>query len=171
MRFFQSIIFFFLIIFSAESNTTIPVKYIDLNRIVNESIVGKQIKDLIINERKKFNKKHQDLEKKLEKNKNDILSKKNILNIEDFQKEVDKHQKNLNDYQLKKKQNLEKMNKKNLEYSRNFMIKIDKIILEYSRENSIDLLLKKDALIISNSSLDITNEILIEVDDKIKKID
>jgi len=63
------------------------------------------------------------------------------------------------------------MNKKNLEFSRNFMIKIDKIILEYSRENSIDLLLKKDALIISNSSLDITNEILTEVDKKIKKID
>jgi len=171
MRFFQSIIFFFLIIFSAESNTNIPVKYIDLNKIVNESIVGKQIKDLIINERKKFNKKHQDLEKKLEKNKNDILSKKNILKKEDFQKKVDEHQKNLSNYQLKKKQNLEKMNKKNLEYSRNFMIKIDKIILEYSRENSIDLLLKKDALIISNSSLDITNEILTEVNNKIKKID
>ena len=171
MKFFQLIIFFFLIIFSAESNTNVPVKYIDLNRIVNESIVGKQIKDLIINERKKFNKKHQDLEKKLEKNKNDILSKKNILNKEDFQKEVDKHQKNINDYQLKKKQNLEKMNEKNLEYSRNFMIKIDKIVLEYSRENSIDLLLKKDALIVSNSNLDITNEILTEVDNKIKKID
>ena len=171
MRFFQSTIFFFLIIFSAESNTNIPVKYIDLNKIVNESIVGKQIKDLIINERKKFNKKHQDLEKKLEKNKNDILSKKNILKKEDFQKKVDEHQKNLSNYQLKKKQNLEKMNKKNLEYSRNFMIKIDKIILEYSRENSIDLLLKKDALIISNSSLDITNEILTEVNNKIKKID
>ena len=171
MRFFQSIIFFFLIIFSAESNTNIPVKYIDLNKIVNESIVGKQIKDLIINERKKFNKKHQDLEKKLEKNKNDILSKRNILKKEDFQKMVDEHQKNLSNYQLKKKQNLEKMNKKNLEFTRNFMIKIDEIILEYSRENSIDLLLKKDALIISNSSLDITNEILTEVNNKIKKID
>ena len=97
MRFFQSTIFFFLIIFSAESNTNIPVKYIDLNKIVNESIVGKQIKDLIINERKKFNKKHQDLEKKLEKNKNDILSKKNILKKEDFQKKVDEHQKNVSD--------------------------------------------------------------------------
>ena len=171
MKFFQSIIFFFLIIFSAESNTNIPVKYIDLNKIVSDSIVGKQIKDLIINERKKFNKKHQDLEKKLEKNKNDILSKKNILKKEDFQKKVDEHQKNLSNYQLKKKQNLEKMNKKNLEFSRNFMIKIDKIILEYSRDNSIDLLLKKDALIISNSSLDITNEILTEVNNKIKKID
>ena len=171
MKFLQLIIFFYLVIFSAESNTNIPVKYIDLNRIVNESIVGKQIKDLIINERKKFNKKHQDLEKELEKNKNDILSKKNILKKEDFQKKVDEHQNNLSNYQLKKKQNLEKMNKKNLEFSRNFMIKIDKIILEYSRDNSIDLLLKKDALIISNSSLDITNEILIEVDDKIKKID
>ncbi len=171
MKFFQLIIIFFLISFTAESNSNIPVKYIDLNRIVNESNIGKQIKDLIVNERVNFNKKHQNLEKKLEKNKSDILSKKNILSKEDFQKEVDNHQKNVNAYQLKKKQNLEKMNKKNLEYSRNFMIKIDKIVLEYSKENSIDLLLKKDALIVSNSNLDITNEILVEVDNKIKKID
>ena len=171
MKFFQLIIIFFLISFTAESNSNIPVKYIDLNRIVNESNIGKQIKDLIVNERVNFNKKHQNLEKKLEKNKSDILSKKNILSKEDFQKEVDNHQKNVNAYQLKKKQNLEKMNKKNLEYSRNFMIKIDKIVLEYSKQNSIDLLLKKDALIVSNSNLDITNEILVEVDNKIKKID
>ena len=171
MKFFQLIIIFLLISFTAESNSNIPVKYIDLNRIVNESNIGKQIKDLIVNERVNFNKKHQNLEKKLEKNKSDILSKKNILSKEDFQKEVDNHQKNVNAYQLKKKQNLEKMNKKNLEYSRNFMIKIDKIVLEYSKQNSIDLLLKKDALIVSNSNLDITNEILVEVDNKIKKID
>ena len=36
--------------------------------------------------------------------------------------------------------------------------------------NLIDLLLKKDALIVSNSNLDITKAILIEVDKNIKKM-
>ena len=172
MKFRRSLlIIFFLLSTSVLSNENIPVKYIDLNFIVNNSIVGKKIKDSIIKEKTKLEKEHKNIEKKLLSKKDEILSKKNILSEEDFQKEVDKHQKNVNDYQLEKKQNLDKMNRKNLEYSRNFMIKIDKIVLEYSKNNSIDLLLKKDALIVSNSSLDITNEILTEVDNKIKKID
>ena len=51
------------------------------------------------------------------------------------------------------------------------MVKVDKIVIDYARNNSIDLLLKKDALIVSNSNLDITKDILNEVDKKIKKID
>ena len=55
--------------------------------------------------------------------------------------------------------------------SKSFMTKVDEIIMNYSKENSIDLLLKKEALIVSNSKLDITKAILAEVNNKIKKID
>ena len=99
------------------------------------------------------------------------MSKKDILKEEDFKKEADKHQKNVELYKVNRKNDIEKMNKKNLELSKNFMVKIDKIIIDYSRENSIDLLLKRDALIVSNSKLDITKQILEEVDKKIKKIE
>ena len=51
------------------------------------------------------------------------------------------------------------------------MAKIDEIVINYAKENSIDLLLKKDALIVSNSQLDISKDILDEVNKKIKKID
>ena len=148
-----------------------PVKYIDVNFIINNSIVGKKIKEKIINERKKLDKKHKNTEDKLKNKKNEILSKKDILKEEDFKKEADKHQKNVELYKVNRKNDIEKMNKKNLELSKNFMVKIDKIIIDYSRENSIDLLLKRDALIVSNSKLDITKQILEEVDKKIKKIE
>ena len=69
-----------------------------------------------------------------------------------------------------KKKSLNKLNKKNIDLSRNLLVKIDKIVIEYAKENSIDLLLKKDALIVSNSQLDISNDILKVVDEKIKKI-
>ena len=80
---------FFIIFFvstSAISNEKIPVKYIDLNYIVNNSIVGKKIKDLIIKEKTKLEKEHQNIETKLLSKKNDILSKKNVLSEEEFKK-------------------------------------------------------------------------------------
>ena len=86
-------------------------------------------------------------------------------------KEVDKHQTNVKNYQTKKSSDLDNLNKNNLNMSKNFMVKIDKIVIDYSRENSIDLLLKKEALIVSNSNLDVTKDILNLVDKNIKKID
>ena len=71
---------------------------------------------------------------------------------------------------LKKKKGFDNMSKKNLELTRNFMVKVDKIVIDYARNNSIDLLLKKDALIVSNSNLDITKAILVKVDKDIKKV-
>jgi len=171
MIFFRAVLILFFLNSYALSNENIPVKYIDVNFIINNSIVGKKIKEKIINERKKLDKKHKNTEDKLKNKKNEILSKKDILKEEDFKKEADKHQKNVELYKVNRKNDIEKMNKKNLELSKNFMVKIDKIIIDYSRENSIDLLLKRDALIVSNSKLDITKQILEEVDKKIKKIE
>lgn len=171
MNFLRFLIIFFLITLSAKSENNIPVKYIDMNRIVNDSVVGKKIKEVIMSDRKKLNDKHSNLEKKLEKQKNEILAKKNILSDEEFKNEVGKHQESVSKYQLQRKQDLEKMSQKNIKLSRDFMMKVDKIVIDYSKKNSIDLLLKKDALIVSNSSLDITNDILTEVNKNIKKID
>ena len=155
---------------SVLSNENIPVKYIDLNFIVNNSIVGKKIKDFIIKEKAKLENEHNNIEKKLLSKKDEILSKKNILSEQDFKKEADAHQKKVKEYEIKKKQDFDDMSKKNLELTRNFMVKVDKLVIDYARNNSIDLLLKKDALIVSNSKLDITNAILVEVDKNIKKM-
>ena len=164
------LIIFFLLSSSVLSYENIPVKYIDLNFIVNNSIIGKKIRDLIIKEKTKLEEEHKNIEKKLLNKKNEILSKKNILSEEDFKKEADAHQKKVKEYEIKKKQDFDNMSKKNLELTRNFMVKVDKVVIDYARNNSIDLLLKKDALIVSNSKLDITKAILVEVDKNIKKM-
>ena len=62
------------------------------------------------------------------------------------------------------------MKKNNLNKTTKFLKEIDKILLDYSKENKIDLVLKRDALIISNSNVDITKKILTIVDENIKKL-
>ena len=172
MNFIRIILIFFLFITPSLANEKkIPVKYIDLNFIINESNVGKKIKEKILSEGEKLKSAHKKLEKNLEKKRDEVLSKKNILNKEDFEKEVNKHQKNVDNYHAKKKKDINELGKKNLEMSKNFMIKVDKIIMNYAQENSIDLLLKKESLIVSNSALDITKDIMSEVNKTIKKID
>ena len=170
IRIFLVICFFNTHAFSNENAIKYPVKYIDINLIVNDSIVGKKIKKIITDESNKLINKHKKQEDELRNKKNQILSKKNVLNEKDFENEVNQHQQNVEKYHSNKKNDLEKLNKKNIELSKNFMVKIDEIVINYAKENSIDLLLKKDALIVSNSQLDITKAILVEVDKNIKKM-
>ena len=76
MKFLKFFLVFILISSSVYSNDNIPVKYIDINYIVNNSIVGKKIKDFILKENQKLKKEHESLENKLANKKNEILSKK-----------------------------------------------------------------------------------------------
>ena len=171
IKIFLIICFFSTHVFSNENEIKYPVRYIDINLIVNDSLVGKKIKKIITDESNKLINKHKKQEDDLRNKKNEILSKKNVLNEKEFENEVNQHQQNVEKYHSNKKNDLEKLNKKNIELSKNFMVKIDEIVINYAKENSIDLLLKKDALIVSNSQLDISKDILDEVNKKIKKID
>ena len=164
-------IIFFLFSFQVKSNENSKVRYIDIDFIFKNSIIGKKINDIAINNRDKKIKANKKIEKKLEDQKKDILAQQNILSDEDFQQKVLSHQKEVQEYQIKKNKEIREINKKNVDLTRNFMKKIDKILIEYANTNKIDLVLKKEILIISNSNLDISKNILELVDKQIKKID
>ena len=60
--------------------------------------------------------------------------------------------------------------KNRLNASADFANQIKPILAEYAGDNSIDMVIQKKNIIMGKSSLDITNEILKIVDDKISKL-
>ena len=171
MKFFSKI--FLILILSinfAVSNEKNTIRYIDLNFIINESIAGKKIKQTLESENSKKIEEFKKIENTLLKKKNEILSKQNILSKEDFEKNVIDHQNKVSDLQRKKKKNFDEFNKKKINLTNLLLKEVDKILLNFSKTNSIDMILKKEFLIISNSKLDITKEILELVDKEVKQI-
>ncbi len=164
-------IIFFLFIFKVNANEVSKVRYIDVDFIFKNSNVGKKINKTAIENRNKKIESNKKNEKKLEDQKNDILAKQNILSKDEFEQKVLSHQKEVQEYQIKKNKDIKEMNQKNIDLTRKFMKKVDKILLEYASTNKIDLVLKKEILVISNSNLDITKNILEIVNKQIKKID
>ncbi len=167
--------YFFIIIilfsFNVKANETSKIRYINIDFILKNSIVGKKINKTAIENRDKVFKENKKIEDKLEKQKKDILSKQNVLSKEEFEQKVVSHQKEVQEYQSKKNKEIKDMNNNNINSTKNFIKKIDEILLKYASENKIDLVLKKEILIVSNSNMDITNNILEIVNQKIKKID
>ena len=67
-------------------------------------------------------------------------------------------------YKLEKKKLVENFNLKKKEKLDSFLIKINPLIQEYMKQNSIDIILEKNQIFIGNNNKDITNDILELVD-------
>jgi Skp family chaperone for outer membrane proteins len=170
MKFLVTLFLFFFINTQAFSDEQYKIRFVHMDYIFKNSSIGKKISKNIIDKRKSIIKRSKEAEEKLTKQKNDILSKKNVLEKTEFEQKVASHQKEVEEYQIKKNKELANINKTNVEMTTNFLKKVDQILLDYANENKIDLVLKKETLIVSNSTLDITKDILKVVDSKIKKI-
>ena len=151
-------LFFFLSITSL--NASEKIAFIDVDYILNNSNLGKLIfkeletvnkenikklsqKEIIIKQKKDSINKTKNISSK-EQLEKDILNFNN--DVEKFRSEKDKI---LKDFKLLKETKLD-----------NFLKKINPIIQDYMKKNSIDIVLEKKQIFIGSSSVDITNEII-----------
>jgi outer membrane protein len=165
-KFFFIFIFFFFSITQAYSSETIA--YIDLDFIIKNSEIGKKtlnsINNLNVNNINELTKK----EKILKDLENDIVSKKNIISKENFDNEVkllrEKANKFKND-QLKMVENFNNYKKKELDA---VFSKISPIINSYMEQKSVKILLDSKNILIGRNDLNLTNDVLIEINKKVK---
>ena len=102
--FFFKLIFFFL--FLGISNANENIRFININQIVNNSEAGITLNKMIEKRNNEIKSEFKNLAKKLEDQKKKILSQKNILKKEEFDKLVknyDNKVKEFNDSRKKKK--------------------------------------------------------------------
>ena len=158
----------FLFFFSTSSFADIKTGYIDLDLILAKSIPSKILfSELKINEEKELqnlNKKEIDL-KNEEKN---ILSKKNIVSEEEYNKSVSSFKKKINNYNNEKKIVIENLKQiRNKEIIRFFKL-INPIIEKTMKKDSIEILFEKKNIYIAKSSYDITQIVIENINNEIK---
>ena len=142
-----------------------------LDFVIKNSIIGKKLSKENTEKRNTIIKKSKNQESKLEKQKNDILSKQNVLEKKEFEAKVVSHQKQVKEYQEKRNKEIKALNEKNIELLKKLKMKIDKILVNYATENKIDMILKKEDIIVSNSNFDVTKDILAIIDKEIKNLE
>ena len=152
------ILFFFL--FNTQVFSQSSIAFIDLNYIYANSKTGKKIIKEIDTKQSKINKDFKDYQNKLNKERDDLLKKKNVLEQDEFKKRISELENNLIKYQNE----ISKKNKNLLDFrnkSKNdFAISLRSTLEQYAKENKISLILRKEQLLLGESGLDITKEIL-----------
>jgi len=163
------LLFFFLSIFN-YTYADDKIVYLDINLILNNSAAGKFLNSELqsINNKNIEEFKQIELSIKLE---DDKLSKqKNIIKEEDYKIKVSELRSKYKSYQelmKKKNTNLNKIRENGV----NQILKVvNDILTEYSTKNNISFIVDKKNIIIGKTELDITNDILKLLDNKILKV-
>ena len=166
--FFKNVIIFFLLTNFAEASK--DIRFIDINYIVNNSITGKNLNQIIEKKNKKISIELKKLRKKLEEKKERIVSQKNILKKEELDKLLKDYENELKDFNDIRKKKRDEFNSFNIKSKKKIIDLLNPLITNYLKNESIQILLQKDKIIFGNDALDISKEILKLFNDKYKKI-
>jgi outer membrane protein len=162
------LIFIFFLFNIISTNSSEPIAYIDMDFIIKNSEIGKKTLDTIkilndknINELKKKEKILKDLESK-------IISKKNIISKENFDKEVLMFQEKANKFKEDQSKMIDDFNNYKKKELDGILKKISPIINAYMEKKSVKILLDSKNILIGRSNLNLTNEVIKEINEKIK---
>jgi len=166
--FFKKIIFFFLLINVSEASSN--VKFIDINFIISNSISGKNLSQIIEKKNNQIVSEISKIGKKLEEQKNKIVTQKNILKKEELNNLVNEYEKEVKKFNELRKKKRNEFNQFSINSKKKIIDLLNPLITTYLKKESIQLLLQKDRIIFGDDKLDITKDILKIFDDKYKKI-
>ena len=162
---------FFIYFIIANCYAENKILYLDVTFLINQSDSGKYIN----NELKKINDKNVEefikQEELIKSEEEKLLSQKNILKEEEFNNkvlELKNKYKSYKEYKDKKNNDLKTLRNN----AANKLLEIiNKILAEYSIKNEVYLIVDKKNIIIGKTELDVTNDILKLLNDKIKKVE
>ena len=159
-------IFFFTNINHILANTNIV--FVDMDKILTTSKAGSSILDQLnkindknLNDFKKISNDLKEKEKKIDTQKNIISKEEFKSNFKNLKLEVDK-------YNEERRVIINNFNRLKADNTNKFLKMINLILVKYSDEKSISIILQKKNLVIGITELDVTDQIIKIIDNDIK---
>ena len=147
------------------------IVFIDINYIFKNSIAGKDLHAQIKQRNEELNLEINKYKNQIEDEKNKILSQKNVLSVEEYNKKVTLLDAKINKLNstVSSKQKEFALFKNKIE--NNFSKRLNTLLEEFSSENSINIILKRENLLMAKKDLDITQVVFDLFNEKITKIE
>ena len=167
----RNILYLFLILFNFSiAYAEQRIAYIDIDYIIKNSIVGKQISEHISNLKNSKENEFKVIEKNFKDKEKKLIAKKNIISEEKFRSEINSLNKELKSYNDKRKKFAKSLEIKNINLTKKILETLNPIISEFVNQNEISLVLSKSNIIVGKKNLDITSPIFENLNNKLKSI-
>ena len=155
--------FFILIFYISSTSFSISAEktvFLDIDFILNNSNYGKSIYSRLDELNKKNFDNLVEMEKELEKKKKSIDVSKNISTKENLDQQISLFNQDVKNFRSEKSKILKNFELKKKNEIDNFLVKVNPIVQDYMKANSISIVLPKNQIFMGNVDMDITNDII-----------
>ena len=165
---FSSFLFIFLFFINPVVSEQ-KIAFINMDKVMSTSKSGisilKQLTDLK-NKNTKFLEKE---EKRFKEKETKLISQKNILSEVDFKKKIDELKVEIKNYNQNRNKMIKDFNKLKVDNTNNLLKLINPILIKFSNDKEISIILQKKDLVVAKTELDITEEIIKIINKEIKE--
>jgi len=159
------VIFFFINTAFSEQK----IAFIDMDKVISTSKSGSSILKQLTNLNNKNLKLLKDKEKKFQDKETKLISQKNIISESDFKNKVNELKSEIKNYNQNRNKMLADFNKLKIDNTNNLLKLINPILVKFTNDKDIAIILQKKDLVVAKSQLDITDEVIEIVNSEVKE--
>ena len=165
---FSSFIFIFLFFINPVVSDQ-KIAFINMDKVMSTSKSGisilKQLTDLKIKNTKFLEKE----EKRFKEKEKKLISQKKIISEVDFKNKLDELKTEFKKYNENRNKMIENFNKVKVDNTNNLLKLINPILIKFSNDKEISIILQKKNLVVAKNELDITEEIIEIINKEVKE--
>jgi len=169
MKILRSSILVIFLFFTNQAFSEQKIAFIDMDKVISISKSGssilKQLTDLN-NKNLKFLKNE---EKKFQEKESKLISQKNIISETDFKNKVNELKSEIKNYNQNRNKMMADFNKLKIDNTNNFLKLINPILVKFSNDKEIAIILQKKNLVVAKTQLDITDEVIKIINSDVKQ--
>ncbi len=161
----------FLFIFIAQPGfSSEKIVYLDVEKIMQDSLAGKSIIAQLKKKRESLISKFKNREKDIFDKEKKLISQKNVLSKEEFESKLKDLRNDISKYQKDRSKTSNEITQSRVKASTTLISKLTPILEEYSKKNSIRIIVQKKNIVMGKKEDDITKDILELINQKVKSI-
>ena len=164
---FSSILIIFLFLINPTFSEQ-KIAFINMDKVMSISNTGSSILQQLTDLNNKNLKFLKNEEKKFKEKEAKLISQKNIISEADFQSRINELKSEIKDYNQNRIKMIEDFNKLKVNNTNNLLKLINPILVKFSNDKEISIILQKKDLVVAKSELDITDEIIKIVNKDVK---
>ena len=171
MKIIFSLILVFFLFFTNQAFSEQKIAFINMEKVMSTSKSGASILKQLTDLKNKNSKFLKEEEKKFKEKEKKLISQKNILSEVDFKKKIVELKAEIKNYNQNRNKMIEAFNKLKVDNTNNLLKLINPILVKFSNDKEISIILQKKDLVVAKTELDITDEIIKIINEQIKEFE
>jgi len=169
MKIILSSILVIFLFFTNQSFSEQKIAFIDMDKVILTSKSGSSILKQLTDINNKNSKFLKDEKKKFKEKETKLIAQKNILSEADFKNKLNELKSEIKNYNQNRNKILADFNKLKIDNTNNLLKLINPILVKFSNDKEIAIILQKKDLVVAKTQLDITDEVIKIVDLEVKE--